>query len=144
MTTNTTRAYRLIGTTDEVTTCGLCGREDLKGTVMLAPLDPDGNDEGVDYLGSDCAARAAGWTQRDVRTKIAGVRHAEQAAALAAREEEGRRARARDDAEAAEFFAWLAADRGVVVDNADNVWKVARAERTTFYQLRKQWKATLG
>lgn len=62
------KAYRVLGTTDDVTTCELCGRADLKSTVALQPLDPDGGALGdAVYFGSDCAARAAGWTQREVR-----------------------------------------------------------------------------
>lgn len=62
------KAYRVLGTTDDVTACDLCGRQDLKSTVALQPLDPDGGDIGeAVYLGCDCAARATGWTQKDVR-----------------------------------------------------------------------------
>ena len=40
------KAYRVLGTTDDVCECGLCGRDDLKSTVALQPLDPDGGDIG--------------------------------------------------------------------------------------------------
>lgn len=66
-----TKAYRVAGTTDDVTTCELCSKPELKGTVMLVPLDADGNDDGeVSYFGTSCAARAAGWTVRGVKAGI--------------------------------------------------------------------------
>ncbi len=73
MTQNSTPArkvFRVLGTTDEVTTCDLCGRPELKGTVRLAELDADGNVEGIVYYGSSCGAKAAGWTTKDI-TKAA-------------------------------------------------------------------------
>lgn len=71
--TRPVKAYRVLGTTDDVTTCELCGRVELKSTVALQPLDPDGGADGEPvYFGSDCAARAAGWTQKEVR-KAAGA-----------------------------------------------------------------------
>lgn len=88
-----TKAYRVAGTTDEATTCDLCGKVELRATVMLIPLDDDGNDDGdAAYFGTSCAAKAAGWTVKDVR---AGVKRAadekrerEQAARAAVREAE--------------------------------------------------------
>lgn len=66
-----TKAYRVIGTTDESTVCELCGKVELKATVMLLPLDDDGNADGdVAYFGTSCAAKAAGWTVKDVRAGI--------------------------------------------------------------------------
>jgi hypothetical protein len=66
-----TKAYRVAGTTDEATECELCGKVELKVTVMLVPLDADGNADGdVSYFGTSCAAKAAGWTVRDVRAGI--------------------------------------------------------------------------
>ncbi|MFE7397983.1 hypothetical protein [Streptomyces sp. NPDC057557] len=64
------KAYRVKGTTDDVTTCELCGKQELKGTVVLEALDADGNEEAVCYFGVSCAAKAAGWTQREVRAGI--------------------------------------------------------------------------
>jgi hypothetical protein len=63
--------YKVKGTTGDVTTCELCGRDELKGTVVLQPLDADGNADGDPcYFGTGCAAKAAGWTQRQVTTHI--------------------------------------------------------------------------
>ena len=56
-----TAAYTFIGTTDEVTTCGCCGRSDLKGTIVLQAVD---GGEFV-FFGSTCGAKAQGWTVKD-------------------------------------------------------------------------------
>jgi hypothetical protein len=45
--------YRILGSTEEVTTCHCCGRENLKKTVALD--DYEGN---VTYYGETCAAKA--------------------------------------------------------------------------------------
>lgn len=75
------KAYRVAGTTDEMTTCELCGRDELKGTVVLEPLDVDGNGEGVYcYFGSSCAAKAAGWTQREVTLRVKAAKDAKRTA----------------------------------------------------------------
>ncbi len=50
--------FRYLGITDECIVCQLCGKADLKSTVVLAVLDEDGNEETVTYYGSTCAARA--------------------------------------------------------------------------------------
>lgn len=62
MTNETTAArFRYLGVTDESTTCEKCGKPQLKSTVMIVPLDVDGNDDGEPlYYGSTCAARALG------------------------------------------------------------------------------------
>jgi hypothetical protein len=54
-------AYRFIGTTDEVTACDCCGRQGLKMTIVLAPVD------GGDYVffGNACGAKAQGWGVKD-------------------------------------------------------------------------------
>lgn len=80
------KAYRVKGTTDEVTECGLCGRQELKGTVVMEALDADGNEDGIAYFGTSCAAKAAGWTSREVtRLATAANRTAKKEAAAAAR-----------------------------------------------------------
>jgi hypothetical protein len=56
-----TAAYTFIGTTDEVTTCGCCGRSDLKGTIVLQAVD---GGEFV-FFGSTCGEKAQGWTVKD-------------------------------------------------------------------------------
>lgn len=53
--------WRFLGTTDESVICEKCGKTELRSTVMIVPLDADGNDEGDPaYFGSSCAARALG------------------------------------------------------------------------------------
>lgn len=66
-------SYRVKGTTDDTTTCEQCGRTNLRKTVILAELDADGNEEGVSYLGTDCAARKTGTRQRVISDKAAAA-----------------------------------------------------------------------
>lgn len=53
--------FRLEGITDEVDVCELCGKKDLKCTMLLVELDADGNELGEVYYGRDCGAAALGW-----------------------------------------------------------------------------------
>ena len=95
------KVYRIKGTTDEVTTCDLCGRQELKGTVVLIALDADGNADGdPSYLGTSCAAKAAGWTVRETAAKVKKVKAAESAAKF-------REIYAARDAETKAYEAWL-------------------------------------
>jgi hypothetical protein len=101
------KAYRVLGTTTDVTECGLCGRDDLRYAIALQHLDADGNpDSEVEYFGSDCGARAAGWTQKDIRQKA-------KAADDAKRREEQTRRDAEYEAETARWVGWLGAMTGV-------------------------------
>lgn len=62
------KVFQVLGTTDEVTTCDCCGREDLKGTIVLKYMTEE--DAGkVVYFGSTCGARAAGWTTKELHAK---------------------------------------------------------------------------
>ncbi|MEV7512125.1 hypothetical protein AB0O57_29630 [Streptomyces sp. NPDC091201] len=62
------------GITDECTTCECCGRSNLKRTVALAPLDPDGNEDGEPaYYGTGCAAAALGRTHTWVSNTAAAA-----------------------------------------------------------------------
>jgi len=56
-----TKAYKMIGITDEVTSCDCCGRTDLKRTIVLERAE----DGVIVYFGSQCGARAIGWTTKD-------------------------------------------------------------------------------
>lgn len=50
-----------LGTTDEHTVCGCCGRVNLKETLVMAIRDADGEvSDAVAYYGVVCGARAAG------------------------------------------------------------------------------------
>lgn len=70
------RVYTTKGTTDDVLECGLCGRTDLKKTVIMVELDDDGNEFGRPlYFGTECAANASGWTAKEVRTQARTADH---------------------------------------------------------------------
>jgi len=64
----TTRTYFSVkGTTGDVTTCGVCGREELRRTVVLHQHDYQTKDFiGVIYAGTDCASRVAGCPQHEM------------------------------------------------------------------------------
>ena len=52
-------AFKVLGATDERTTCDCCGKTNLKMTVALERLDADKNGTGdVVHFGRDCASRA--------------------------------------------------------------------------------------
>lgn len=55
------QAYKMIGITDEVTSCDCCGRTDLKRTIVLERQE----DGVIVYFGSQCGARAVGWKTKD-------------------------------------------------------------------------------
>lgn len=56
---------RILGISDEVTTCECCGRTNLKNTVVI------GTEEGEAYYGCSCAAKFLGRTSKGATTKIA-------------------------------------------------------------------------
>lgn len=66
-------AYRVKGTTDDITTCDCCGRTNLKKTVILAMLDADGNQEDQTYYGTACAAKATAQTSTAIRNAAASA-----------------------------------------------------------------------
>lgn len=55
------KQYKFLGITDEVTECGLCGKQELKGTKILQDIETNE----VFYFGSTCGASALGWTVKD-------------------------------------------------------------------------------
>ena len=55
------KAYKMIGITDEVTSCDCCGRTDLKRTIVLERQE----DGVIVYFGSQCGARATGWATKE-------------------------------------------------------------------------------
>ena len=65
--------YKVKGTTDTVTECDLCGRADLKKTVMIASLDVDGNEEAINYYGSVCAGQITGYTTKTLNKEARRV-----------------------------------------------------------------------
>ncbi|WP_060905255.1 hypothetical protein [Streptomyces scabiei] len=83
-------AFKIMGTTGDVTSCEHCNRRGLRKTVALQPLDADGVADGeVTYYGTGCAATA-------LRTSSYAVRRAARAADITATIE--RRAALRDSA----------------------------------------------
>lgn len=113
------KAYKVLGTTDDVTACDLCGKPELKGTVVLMPLDVEGNEDGeACYFGTSCAAKAAGWTLKEVRAGIKAAKEAEVAA------ERARRIAERE-AETKAYNAWVAETYGADVKGAIQTYGVA-------------------
>jgi hypothetical protein len=62
------------GTTSDVTTCGICGREDLRRTVKLMEVETGtGFELGTVYAGTDCAARVAGCREHEMKQRARNV-----------------------------------------------------------------------
>lgn len=115
--------YRVLGTTDDVTTCECCGRADLKGTVVLQ-WTLDGEDVGGPvFFGCVCAARAVGEPAKAIKA----------AAKSADDEKAARLQRGRDRLHAAKMAAYeahlntVAAEHGVStrLPYADKLWTLA-------------------
>lgn len=100
--------YRAAGSTDEITTCDVCGRAELKGTVRLVIDD----DEGEIFAGVSCAARLAGTTSRVITSQV-------KAADKARKHEEYVQSLAEDRAKFALMIAWLK-ERGLVHNFANS------------------------
>ncbi len=63
--------YSVKGSTSDVTTCGVCGREELRRTVVLHEHDYDTKDFiGVVYAGTDCASRVAKCPQHEIAQRV--------------------------------------------------------------------------
>lgn len=140
-----TQTRKILGTTDEITTCSLCGRDDLKLTVVIDFVDADGNPEGeLDYFGSDCASKIF-TGQKD--TKVARQIMTEALKADKARHEAERQARiAQADAERkiadAPFYAWVTETFGFTCRNHGDIYDNLRLTgRKTPYQLRAEFDA---
>jgi len=68
MTTTTLKAF---GTTQEITTCECCGREDLKKTIIMDTVDSDGNrDLNIQHFGVVCAAKNSGRTEKEIKEEV--------------------------------------------------------------------------
>lgn len=78
--------YRIKGTSNDVTNCDCCGRDQLRRTVALAVLDADRNETETVYYGTSCAARAMAITSRKV-TQQAGAADMHRASAARHAEE---------------------------------------------------------
>ena len=70
--------YRIKGAWDEITTCGLCGKQGLKKTIIAEIVDGEGEGDGEIYVGSDCVAKL-----RTGRRDARAARKVEQEAAAA-------------------------------------------------------------
>jgi hypothetical protein len=62
-----TYTWRARGFTEDVTVCGFCGRDELKGTVRMIALDADGDEGDEVYAGVVCAAKRAGRKAAEIR-----------------------------------------------------------------------------
>jgi hypothetical protein len=63
--------YKILGVSDDITTCDNCGKTNLKRTVAL---EKDGH---VVHFGTDCAGRACGKRQDIVKANAEGVAFAQ-------------------------------------------------------------------
>lgn len=89
----TSRKFAFVGLTDEVTDCELCGKPNLKRTVVLLPLDQDGGADGeAHFYGTACAALALGWSHGtdDPHHRRASDRVLREARAAQARQDQSR------------------------------------------------------
>ncbi|CAL9611035.1 hypothetical protein SUDANB1_05626 [Streptomyces sp. enrichment culture] len=83
-------AFRILGTTGDVTNCEHCHRRGLRKTVILLPLDEDGAADGDPiHYGTGCAATALRTTSYKIRT---AARAADIQATIARRTEQRDRA----------------------------------------------------
>jgi len=89
---NTTSALRIVGITDEVSTCDCCGKNDLKRAVAL-----EGEEGEVVFFGTTCTAIALGRDAKEVRKESKKAQD---------RRDEARRA-AEQAKRDAEFVLWV-------------------------------------
>lgn len=132
--TATTKVFAVLGKTDHVTVCWLCGRDELRGTIALDTLDADGNRTGnAVYYGSSCGAKAAGWTQKEFN---AAVKVAEQ-------EKEDARRAARNEA-SARYVA--ARDAYAQATYGCDIWSVrdANGKRVPYFNIVKEFDAAVA
>lgn len=104
-----TPAYRVKGTTEDITLCDRCGRQELKRTVVMAQLDADGTEVDVFHAGTGCAATLAKLTEAEVIDQIEAI---DTAAQITARRTEIAGTDAREGA----YRTWLAVTYGVDLD----------------------------
>lgn len=137
MSTNTstaTKAFAVLGTTDHVTVCWLCGRDELRGTIALDTLDADGNRTGnIVYYGASCGAKAAGWTQKDIKAAAKAADTAKRDAERAARDEASARYIAARDAYAQATYGC-------------DIWSVrdANGKRVASYSIVQEFDAAVA
>lgn len=88
-------SVKFLGTTDEVTTCEVCGKKNLKKTIAVSIDESD-----PIYMGSECATRKLGRSLKEVNTE---VRKAEREQA----EREAAERRRKWDEAQAPWFAYI-------------------------------------
>lgn len=135
MTTATGITYTVLGTTDEVTECGICGKVELKGTMVL---DVDGT---AVYAGFTCGARLAGRPVKEFRTEAA---RADRAAVEARRAAEQAERDARDAAEHAAFSAWVLDRYGLVIAQTSDLWDHVKVTGKRPFQITQEWRAEMA
>lgn len=94
-----TSNWKVLGTSDEILTCGCCGKTNLKKTVVLT------NGEEEVYFGTECAALRMSCKKTDVEKAV-------RSAAKAAQEEETRQRNIREYEAWQRYNAWLLATYG--------------------------------
>lgn len=63
--------YSVKGTTSDITSCGICGREELRKTVILHQFNYDDKSFiGPVYAGTDCASRIVGCRDHEMKQRI--------------------------------------------------------------------------
>jgi hypothetical protein len=127
--------FRVLGTTDDVTTCDICGREDLKSTVVLS------TGEAELYAGSDCASRLTGFTVKEIhlkqRTSDRERRESEEKTRRAVRA-------AQCAIELAEFREWIYTTHGIrITTMGDLMDQSVRLGRSPI-SYRQEWKTSKG
>jgi hypothetical protein len=134
------KTFRVLGTTDEVTECELCGRVELKGTVMLGVLDVDGNITETVYYGASCGAKATGWTTKEVQRKAKGADAAKREAHFAAQAAE---AQAIEDAFMVDFLHWVRGTYGVSVTTMSDLHNHRAVTGLSPFGVRMKYENTL-
>jgi hypothetical protein len=106
-----------VRSTNECTTCDLCGRVELKCTIELIAIDRETGDREEVYYGSGCAKKALGWGPGNNQRKTwAQLDHARERAA-------------QDAYTKASSEAWAAFDPSVETRNlaSSRIYRLAKA-----------------
>lgn len=119
--------YRVLGTTDDVTECQVCGKVELKGTMAL---DMDGT---TVFAGFTCGAWLAGRPVRELRTEAKAADQARRDAEQAVRD-------AAAAAERAAFAAWVLARYGLTITQTGDLWAHQDVTGLRPFQVLQLWK----
>lgn len=132
-----TSTWRAMGSTDEITTCDHCGRDDLKGTVRMVLVTEIGEEDGEQFMGTVCAARMTGRKATEIRTEAVRADREREAARVAAERAESDR---RHAAEQAAFAAWVLDRYGVTTSCTADLWGHKAITGKTPFALFCEWK----